>query len=245
MCLIVVYFYLGIYQIMNKSTPLSQLPPHSFVNDQQRNMVMQAQNAIGSLPMPQNTQQTTMPPAQSNDTNNDDDATIQEVLNQIHGNMTDTDNIAMPEIDGGNVVKHPMMPPQLMTQNNQHAQYIQQQPSHMQMLDNQQQQLQQLQQLQGLQQIQQLQQLQQLQQQVQSETDNDTHSFTSFMKSIAEDIKFGAFVFVLFIAVHFVPVDKLLTRYFALEKIPHYDIVLKALVAFVVVVILRKSLQNL
>lgn len=90
-----------------------------------------------------------------------------------------------------------------------------------------------------------MQQLQQLQQQVQTETDNDTHSFTSFFKSIAEDIKFGAFVFVLFIAVHFVPVDKLLTRYFALEKIPHYDIVLKALVAFVVVVILRKSLQNL
>lgn len=67
---------------MNKSTPISQLPnlnsQGSFINDQQRQMITQAQAAIQSSTLPQNTQL-------SSDIVNDDDPTIQEVLSQFNG----------------------------------------------------------------------------------------------------------------------------------------------------------------
>lgn len=77
---------------MNKSTPLNQLPhPASavsaatgnmsaggFVSEQQRQMISQAQQAAQNFALPQNTQP-------SNDVlNTDDDATVQEVLNQLN-----------------------------------------------------------------------------------------------------------------------------------------------------------------
>lgn len=75
---------------MNKSTPLSQLPnasqqQNTFVNDQQKQMITSAQTAIQSIQMPQNTQ---IPP----EIMNDDDATIQEVLNQINSQKSGGNN---------------------------------------------------------------------------------------------------------------------------------------------------------
>lgn len=73
---------------MSKSTPLTQLPatqqPHQFVNEQQKHMVTQAQQATQSFALPQNTQS-------SNDVHVDDDATIQEVLNEL--NIKSMDNV--------------------------------------------------------------------------------------------------------------------------------------------------------
>ena len=97
---------------MNKSTPLNQLPHPSsavgtatmpmppvvsssgghnqvFVNDQQRQMVAQAQHAAQNFQMPQNTQ---MSADVLNTT--DDDATVQEVLNQL--NQSAATNNGMP-----------------------------------------------------------------------------------------------------------------------------------------------------
>lgn len=74
---------------MSKSTPLTQLPsqpmmpsPSSapqqqFLNDQQKQMVTQAQQAQQTFTLPQNTQM-------SADVVMDDDATIQEVLNELN-----------------------------------------------------------------------------------------------------------------------------------------------------------------
>ena len=219
---------------MTKSTPLTQLPSmnaqQGFVNEQQRNMVLQAQSAINALPMPQNTQN-------QMDGNNEDDMTIQEVLNQIHatnnGNSNE-ENIMNSMI--GNVEnavpqsKQPMMPPQIMA-----SQITQQMmPNPM---------------VQGppqphYDQYQQMQFMGAMPPQPQPiidplQNDNDG-SFMNFLGTIAEDVKFAAFIFILFIVVHFVPIDKFLMKYFALDKIPYYDIILKALLAFVVVIMCRK-----
>lgn len=66
---------------MSKSTPINQLPSqmvpqNTFVNDQQRQMITQAQQAISNSTMPQNT---TLP----NDILNEDDSVIQDMLNNL------------------------------------------------------------------------------------------------------------------------------------------------------------------
>lgn len=70
---------------MSKSTPINQLPSqmgpqNTFVNDQQRQMITQAQQAIGNSQMPQNT---TLP----NDILNEDDSVIQDMLNNLNANQ--------------------------------------------------------------------------------------------------------------------------------------------------------------
>lgn len=69
---------------MQKSTPISQLPnmslpvqPQVFVNDQQRNIVTQAQQASQTFQMPQNTQST------QQDILNEDSTTIQDALDSL------------------------------------------------------------------------------------------------------------------------------------------------------------------
>jgi hypothetical protein len=204
---------------MSKSTPITQLPiasgQNNFINEQQRQIVMHAQNAINAMPMPQNTQN-------SVDVINDDDATIQEVLNQIHstGGMEQTENS----------YKQQPMPPQVMTQQvspqmmlqpvTQSSQPTFEQFSQMQYTNQYPQQPMPI--------------IDPLQNQVEG-------SMLGFIGAIAEDVKFAAFIFILFIIVHFIPVDKFLMRYFALDKIPYYDIILKALVAFVAVILFRKA----
>lgn len=211
---------------MNKSTPLNQLPAmggqNTFVNDQQRHMVMQAQNAVNALPMPQNTQMSSELP-------NDDDATIQEVLNQIHGGGGNASQ-SMDTMDSSVPSKSmPVMPPQLMNQQitpNMMPQPIVQSPPqpafdpYSQMYTGQY-----------------PSQPQPIVDPLQNSTDG---SVLGFIGSIAEDFKFGAFIFLLFIVVHFIPIDKFLMKYFALDKIPYYDVILKATVAFVAVIVFRK-----
>lgn len=68
---------------MSKSTPITQLPMGNeaasmFVNDQQRQMVQQAQNAQQGFAQPQSSQM-------SSDVAEDDDAMLKEVFNSING----------------------------------------------------------------------------------------------------------------------------------------------------------------
>jgi hypothetical protein len=74
---------------MNKSTPINQLPlqqnpQNLFVNDQQRQIITQAQQAINNSTMPQNTQL-------SNEIISDDDNAIQDMLNNLNSSSQQPD----------------------------------------------------------------------------------------------------------------------------------------------------------
>lgn len=92
---------------MSKSTPLNQLPATntvpSFVNDQQRTFVSNAQQAAQQFSLPQSAQL-------SNDVVADDDTTIQEVLNQLNaGNMNSQDQDPDAAVQESYVSDAPMM----------------------------------------------------------------------------------------------------------------------------------------
>lgn len=233
-----------------RSTPINQLPnvntQNVFVNDQQRNMVMQAQSAISQLQLPQNTQQ----PLE----NDEDDNTIQEVLNQIHSTGAQDSQYQQQmqqlqqmqqmqqlqqmqqQIQKENIQQVPQMPPQLMQQG-----VVPQIPQIIQIPQN----------VAPSPQYDFMAALTQNNGGNVSPIANTSHisdplegnndgSVFSIITSIADDVKFAAFIFVLFVIVHFIPIDKFLLKYFSIDRIPYYDILLKGLVAFVAVIIFRK-----
>lgn len=226
-----------------RSTPLNQLPnvnsQNVFVNDQQRNMVIQAQNAISQLQMPQNTQQPL--------DNDEDDNTIQEVLNQIHTNNSQ-DSQYTQQLQQMQQMQQIQQLQQMQMQKDNIQQVAQMPPQMMQQVTTQQ--------------IPQVIQLPSITSQPQFdimtaisqanggqpsaniisdplEGSNDGGLF-GIIKSIADDVKFAAFIFVLFVIVHFIPIDKFLLKYFSIDRIPYYDILLKGFVAFVAVIVFRK-----
>lgn len=229
---------------MNKSTPLNQLPAtggqNVFINEQQRQMVMQAQSAVNAIPIPQNTQI-------SVDGGNEDDATIQEVLNQIHGGeghgghgghgggvdepmnmMNQMMNMDVPPPQ----TQQPMMTPQIMAPQISPKMF----PTPMVQAPPQPQ-------MDPYTQTQYLGQFPPQPQQIVDPLQNHGDgSVLGFITTIAEDVKFASFIFILFIIVHFIPLDKFLMKYFALDKIPYYDVILKAVMAFVAVIIFKKFL---
>ena len=229
-----------------RSTPINQLPnmnnQNTFVNDQQRNMVMQAQNAISQLQIPQNTQQ----PAE----NDEDDNTIQEVLNQIHSTGSQ-DNQYQQQLQQMQLQQQMQQLQQMQMQKDSIQQAPQMPPQMMQQA--------------APQQMPQIIQMPQMTTQPQfdimaalSQTNGPAHSqpaastipdplegnnesgLFGIITSITEDVKFAAFIFVLFVVVHFIPIDKFLLKYFSIDRIPYYDILLKGLVAFVAVIVFRK-----
>lgn len=204
---------------MNKSTPISQLPsaaPHpTFVNEQQKQMITNAQNAIQNIGMPQNTQIPT-------DIANDDDTTIQEVLNQIN-------NSTAP-------------PPQPPPPSHQEQMYIQQQ--------YQQQLQQQLQQGAGFQQPPQqaidpmiLQGL--LNQAAPVAAASASSNVEMFFQMFGDDVKVAVLVMTMYILVHFVPLGSFLARYFAVDRIPYHDVLLKALLAALLVIVAKKLILKI
>jgi hypothetical protein len=205
---------------MNRSTPINNLPQNSFVNDQQRQIVMQAQQAITNMQLPQNTQLT----QPSFEAPNDDDATIQEVLNQIQSSTQNTGESQTPQL------QHPQQQqmPSIPALPPQPPQYVQSQ--------------------QDLSANQALQYLGQYPPQPQQYIDGGLlsghvpyqNSMLSSITSVAHDVKLATFVFVLFILVQFVPVDKFLGRYIALDKIYYYHMIAQALIAFVAVIVFKK-----
>jgi hypothetical protein len=196
---------------MNKSTPLSQLPSTpsqgNFVNDQQRQMITQAQQAIQTSTFPQNTQI-------SADIINDDDPTIQEVLNQF--------NSPSPQ---------PSLP------ENPNINYLQQQQVMAQMQQQQQQQQQLYAQMQQQQQIDSI--LPQLQSQMVSPTLNNV-IIKGYLTNLTDDIKLVALVFIIYIVVNFIPIESIISRYFSIDKIPYHQIILRALLAALLFMFLKK-----
>lgn len=210
---------------MNRSTPISTLQPNAnpatFVNDQQRQIVMQAQQAISSMTLPQNTQMN------QNLDIADDDATIQEVLNQIQSGSSASQanntvqqvppqqyempqqqmqNVQVPNISYSSQPPQPAFAPNMVGNG---ANFIGQMPP-----------------------------------QPSPYLDTENHNgILGSVGAVAQDVKLAAFVFILFIIVQFIPIDKFLLRYFAFDKIPYYQVILKALLAFVAVIFFRKFIM--
>lgn len=196
---------------MNKSTPLSQLPingtnPNTFVNEQQKQMITNAQQAIQNSNLPQNTQihQEMM---------NDDDATIQEVLNHINSNQQtqqtqyQQQHIPQPSMDG---------------QSNIYQQQQQQQQIDPYVLQN-------------------MMNMNQIPPQSSHNTLIGSHSnIDMFFHIFADDIKLAILILSLFILVNFIPIGTTLGKYIAIDKIPYNDIILKGLLCAILFLFTKK-----
>jgi hypothetical protein len=201
---------------MNKSTPINQLPlqqnsQNLFVNDQQRQIITQAQQAINNSTMPQNTQL-------SNEIISDDDNAIQDMLNNLNSSSQQPD-----------------------------LQYIQQQ-----------QQLQQQQQDEYLARISamnnlninqfpsaqtpQVYSVNPLLQQQQQLPKADGF-VNQFMQLLTNDFKLAAIIFLAVIVVQFIPFHKYISKYIAIDKIPYHDVIFKAIIASLFVIIVNKLIK--
>ncbi len=206
---------------MNKSTPLSQLPnamqqQTSFVSDQQKQMITNAQQAINNISMPQNTQ---IP----SDIINDDDATIQEVLNHI--NLSQSQQPQMPQQQPQQVQQQqiPLQKQMPMDMNQYMSQQIQQ-PYDIDALNNQM-------------------VMQNLMQQMPQQQTIAAHTGSSiemFFHMFGDDLKLAILILTMIVLVHFIPIGSILGRYIAIDKIPYHDILLKALLASILVVLTKK-----
>jgi hypothetical protein len=196
---------------MNKSTPISQLPnTQNFVNDQQRSMVTQAQQAIQNSTFPQNTQL-------SPDITNDDDPTIQEVLNQFNNN------------DQSQLLAQA----QAQAQAQLLAQAQAQSQAQMQM------------QAQAQDQANQLYSQMQAQAQVQNNIipqiiPPSSTILGGYITNFTNDIKLVIAIFILYIVIEFLPIETVLGKYIAIDKIPYHKVLLRALLFAGLFIVLKK-----
>ena len=199
---------------MNKSTPIVQLPSNggapqqqNFMNDQQRQYIAQAQQAISNTTMPQNTQL-------SNDIVNDDDVVVQDILNQINSVAPMENQQAGAGAGMDNATLNQMMQMQQM-----YMPQMQQAP-----------------------QMQQMPQMQHYTPQHVAQMENVLQpvDYKTYIHHFADDIKLAAIVFFVVIVIHFVPLSSWVARYIAVDKIPYHDIILRAILATLLVVIIKK-----
>jgi hypothetical protein len=193
---------------MNKSTPLSQLPnasqqQNAFVNDQQKQMITSAQTAIQNIQMPQNTQ---IPP----EIMNDDDATIQEVLNQINSQKAPSPP-QIPTISPSVMPQQPPTPsPNMFEQFQMNNDFYAPMPPMMPMPPQ----------------------------------PSPVQNVDMFVSFFADDIKLAGLVLSVYIMVNFIPIGSLLGKYFAIDKIPYHDILLKGLLCATIVVFAKKMISS-
>jgi hypothetical protein len=208
---------------MNKSTPINQLPsqnssPNIFVNDQQRQIITQAQQAINNSTMPQNTQL-------SNEIINDDDLAIQDMLNNLNSQPQDIQQIQ--QIQQLQQLQQQQLQQQQHMQQQQHYQqqddYLSRVAAMSHMMQPQ------------LSQPQQLPQLSQTQQFFKSGGLTD-----QFAQLMSTELKIAGIVFIAVILVQLVPFTQYISKYIAVEKIPYHDILLKAMIATFIVIIIKK-----
>lgn len=217
---------------MNKSTPISQLPAANptpvFVNDQQRQFITQAQQAISNTTMPQNTQS-------SSDIVNDDDMVVQDILNQINSS------------NGGNE----QQPDRVQNENQINQLYMQQQ---------------QMQQQQFMPQPHMQPQGQNIpphflyqmaaagggnvppnftvpEAMINQPIPNGPMDYKTFMHYFADDFKLASLIFIATIVVHFIPLEKFVGKYIALDRIPYHEILFRAIMISIVVIIIKKLVK--
>jgi hypothetical protein len=196
---------------MNKSTPIAQLPAlnqqGAFINDQQRQMITQAQAAIQQSTMPQNTQL-------SSDIINDDDPAIQEVLSQFNG--------------GGNLPQKGEQLPNINVVQQNHLQQ-QQMMAQLQAQQN------------YMENMAQLGQLNQSPPQIiPASSTISTEVLKNYIIDVGDDLTLSAIVFGLFIVVHFIPIENMITKYISLDRIPYHGIIIKAIFAALLFFFIKK-----
>lgn len=179
---------------MNKSTPLSQLP---------------------SQAAPQ------QPEPKASDILGEDDATIQEVLNQINMQHQPQQNVpAPPQISVPQVMQPPQpMPPVAMPQGM--SQMMQQAPSQL---------------------PQDLYASMMQQQPLVQVPSGSGNTIDMFFNLFMDDIKLALMVFSFFIIANFIPISSILNKYIAIEKIPYHDVILRAIFCAVLIVAAKKLL---
>jgi hypothetical protein len=209
---------------MNKSTPISQLSGGNTT----ANIFMTNQQAAV---MPQNTQNNTQINTQNNMQNNDmlaeDESTIQEVLNSINASQNMQTQQQQAPLQQQQTMQQQAAA--LLAAQSQFQQHVV--PPVQTMMDP----------IDAL----------MMQNIANSNIANNSfgmpHSSSSvemFVQLFADDIKFAFVVGVVFIAVNFVPITSFLGNYVNIEKIPYHDVILKAVLAAVVVIAIKKFLQN-
>lgn len=232
---------------MNKSTPLNQLPSAtaqpSFINEQQKQMITNAQAAIQTMNLPQNTQT-------SADIINDDDPTIQELLNQINvpqnGGNQNIQTLQQPAYQP-NIQMGQMGQMSQMGQLNQMGQVNQlshqiSQPGTQNTPSQQS--------IQGFQNdytgdyLQQYISMSNTNQQTPTITPPLSNNFELFLNFFGEDIKIALIVLMVVIIINFIPISGILGKYIAIDKIPYHDILLKGILAALLVTIIKKITKN-
>lgn len=190
---------------MNKSTPINQLP--SFVNDQQRQIVTNAQQAIGSINLPQNTQ--------NQPELGDDDVEIQEALNDVNAQLHPQPQPQpimrqmMPEQH-----EYPTMP-NIPIENHDDIMYMQGRYQHPQMLTP------------------------PAPAPAPALSKKDWFSASDLITRFSDDLKLAAIIAAAVAVVHFIPFDSIIGKYFALEKVPYHDVILRAVFAAVIVLVIK------
>jgi hypothetical protein len=216
---------------MSKSTPIDQLPQNilddGIINDQQRNIVNQAQNAIQNSIMPQNT-------SGNSDIINDDDATIQEVLNSIEsGNTgnTQTQHITQMSVDdmsGPQLDEYRRERFKLENSNNNPNNNINTTPPPVQgnnepiqrnIIDN----------------------LIMNNPELFSTSGNDSTKWFIF-DDLKNDIKSGFVVFLIIIAVQLISFETYLGKYISREVVVNHKVMIRALVGFILFILIKKLL---
>jgi hypothetical protein len=211
---------------MNKSTPIAQLPSNTlqnnnFINEQQRQFITQAQQAISNSPMPQNTQM-------SSDIANDDDIVVQDILNQINASSSNEQgNSGQDQGMNMNAINQQLMMQQLAAQQQQNMVQSSQMPQNMQYPP------------QALYQMSQMGYGGPMENSIVVQGSQPL-DFKTYLFHFADDVKLAGIVFVVVILVHFIPLDKLISKYFAVDKIPYHDIILRAIMAALFVIIIKK-----
>lgn len=195
---------------MNKSTPIAQLPvlnqQGSFINDQQRQMITNAQAAIQQSTMPQNTQL-------SSDIINDDDPAIQEVLSQFSASQKqEHPNINMVQ---QNHLQQQQMLAQLQAQQNY---------------------------MENMSQMNQVIPPIASAQIVPASSTISTEVLKNIIIDVGDDLTLTALVFGIFIIVHFIPIENIITKYISLYKIPYHGLIIKALFAALLFFLIKKTI---
>lgn len=202
---------------MNKSTPINQLPSSihnqaAFINESQRQIVTNAQNAVGNMNMPQNTQ---------NNIDADDDAEIQDALNDVNAQLglqasvsspPPPPSLPKPPVYSPNIPSIPVENPsdvmflqgaQYTMPPMQHASYSPQAPSPVPPMTL------------------------------------PTVSYMDYVVRFSNELKLALLVLLAVFAVHFIPFDSMIGKYFAIDKIPYHDILVKAFFTAVIVVTIK------
>ena len=193
---------------MSKSTPINQLPApiptqNTFVNEQQRQMITQAQQAISNSQMPQNTQM-------SPDILNEDDAVIQDMLNNLNSQQE-------PNHMANHAVLQQQQQEELLrmaAMNNMNINQLYQQST-----------------MNAPPQI------------MQSSQQQMPTFLVQAKQMFGNEMKLVGIVFLAVIMAQLIPFQKYISRYIAIEKIPYHDIILKASIAAILVVIVKRLIN--